>query len=104
MEAEAAVGLSRVACPSCGGAGGGPFGRAGSAWDDEEYVCPRCEGAGVIALHDIMTSANENDGDPDTQESGSASVRPGIVKVAPETAPPVVQSRPSQQKKRKASA
>jgi hypothetical protein len=37
-------------CPSCGGAGGGPTGRAGSAWDDEDYVCPRCEGAGTIPL------------------------------------------------------
>lgn len=37
-------------CPACGGAGGGPFGRAGSAWDDEAYVCPRCEGEGRIAL------------------------------------------------------
>ncbi len=100
MEAEAAVRLSRMACPSCGGAGGGPFGRAGSAWDDEDYVCVRCEGAGVIALDDIMTSANENDGNAlDAHEDGSASVRPGIVKVATETAAP-----PSQQKKRKASA
>ena len=39
-----------VSCPSCGGAGGGPFGRAGSAWDDEDYVCPRCEGRGLVRL------------------------------------------------------
>lgn len=44
----------RVTCPACGGAGGGPFGRAGSAWDDESYVCPRCKGAGVIPLDDVM--------------------------------------------------
>jgi hypothetical protein len=43
-----------VPCPACGGAGGGPFGPAGSAWDDEEYVCPRCKGAGLIALDDVM--------------------------------------------------
>lgn len=43
----------KVTCPSCGGAGGGPFGRAGSAWDDEDYVCPRCKGAGVIAWDDV---------------------------------------------------
>ena len=49
----------RVTCPACGGAGGGPFGRAGSAWDDEEYVCPRCKGEGVV------------------------SIRPGIVKAQP---------------------
>jgi hypothetical protein len=35
-------------CPACGGAGGGPFGRPGSAWDVEAYVCPRCEGLGAI--------------------------------------------------------
>ena len=55
----------RIPCPSCGGAGGGPFGPAGSAWDDEEYVCPRCEGLGVIVVG----------------ESGSG-VRPGLVKAA----------------------
>jgi hypothetical protein len=77
---EPAENLQRIACPSCGGAGGGPFGRAGSAWDDEDYVCPRCQGAGAIALDDVMVS------------------RPGIVKASPETA-----STPSE-KKRKASA
>lgn len=41
-----------VTCPACGGAGGGPFGRAGSAWDDDAYVCPRCKGAGVIGSCD----------------------------------------------------
>jgi hypothetical protein len=39
-----------VECPACGGAGGGPFGRAGSAWDVETYECPRCEGTGRVAL------------------------------------------------------
>lgn len=42
--------MERVTCPSCGGAGGGPVGRAGSAWDVEDYVCPRCEGEGVILM------------------------------------------------------
>jgi hypothetical protein len=41
--------LADDACPSCGGAGGGPFGRPGSAWDDERYVCARCRGAGALA-------------------------------------------------------
>jgi hypothetical protein len=50
-----------ISCPACGGAGGGPFGRAGSAWDDEDFVCPRCKGAGVIALDDVA-------------------IRPGLVK------------------------
>jgi hypothetical protein len=37
-----------MTCPSCGGSGGGPFGRPGSAWDVETYVCPRCRGAGSV--------------------------------------------------------
>lgn len=37
-------------CTSCGGSGGGPFGRAGSAWDDETYVCPRCDGTGEMPI------------------------------------------------------
>ena len=60
--------LERMTCPSCGGAGGGPFGRAGSAWDDEEYVCPRCEGVGAILLNDVMVQ------------------RPGIAKTTPDSA------------------
>lgn len=52
-------------CPACGGAGGGPFGRAGSAWDDEGYVCVRCEGVGKVLV-----------------ASDVASQRPGIVKAA----------------------
>lgn len=65
-------GLERVACPACGGAGGGPFGKAGSAWDDEEYICPKCAGEGVIPL-------------------------PGVVKATPPVANPAVE-----EKKRKA--
>ncbi|HEY5147894.1 MAG TPA: hypothetical protein VII82_14065 [Polyangiaceae bacterium] len=37
-----------TACPACGGSGGGPFGRLGSAWDVDGYECPRCRGAGVV--------------------------------------------------------
>lgn len=45
----------RETCPACGGAGGGPFGKAGSAWDDEEFVCQRCEGIGqVLVVSDPM--------------------------------------------------
>jgi DnaJ-class molecular chaperone len=58
---------SPVPCPACGGAGGGPVGRAGSAWDDEAYVCPRCKGTGVVALDDVMAQSQ----------------RPGIVKAVP---------------------
>ena len=85
MEAEHYVGgrISSTPCPACGGAGGGPFGRAGSAWDDEEFVCPRCEGAGTVALDDVMVQSQ----------------RPGIVKAVPDAAP----AKPNE-KKRKASA
>lgn len=47
-----AFGQTFQECPSCGGAGGGPFGPAGSAWDNEDFVCPRCEGAGVVLVAD----------------------------------------------------
>jgi hypothetical protein len=87
MEAEAQQ-LDRVECPSCGGAGGGPFGRAGSAWDDEDFVCPRCKGAGVIAFDDLLASP-----------SPSPSQRPGIVKAVPDVVTPS-----TEKKKRKASA
>lgn len=59
-----------VPCPACGGAGGGPLGRAGSAWDDEDYVCPRCKGVGVVPLDDVLVA------------------RPGLVKAAPAGPPP----------------
>jgi hypothetical protein len=62
--------MERQTCPSCGGAGGGPIGRAGSAWDDEDYVCPRCEGEGVI-----LVVAND-----------VISQKPGLVKAANEAA------------------
>lgn len=76
--------LERVPCPACGGAGGGPFGPAGSAWDDEEWVCPRCKGVGMISLSD--------------EEAGAPSQRPGLVKAAPDAV-----ETPAE-KKRKASA
>jgi hypothetical protein len=46
-----------TACPSCGGSGGGPFGRVGSAWDDETYECPRCRGAGVVGVVSELATA-----------------------------------------------
>ena len=77
--------LEQLTCPACGGAGGGPFGRAGSAWDDDAYVCPRCKGAGAIAPGDVMVQSQ----------------RPGIVKaVPPHDAPAELPA----EKKRKASA
>ena len=41
--------LADATCPACGGSGGGPLGRAGGAWDDEDYVCPRCDGEGYVS-------------------------------------------------------
>ena len=58
----------RSPCPACGGAGGGPIGRAGSAWDSEDYVCTRCEGEGMVRAGDVLSQ------------------RPGIVKAAAEAA------------------
>jgi hypothetical protein len=60
-------------CPACGGAGGGPFGRAGSGWDVESYECPRCEGWGYIR-------ANAANDEPVSVP------RPGIAKTAPRPA------------------
>ncbi len=63
----------RTPCPACGGAGGGPFGRAGGAWDDEEFECARCEGVGQILKSDSEPS-----------DAG----RPGLAKTATPTAKP----------------
>lgn len=45
----------RTTCPACGGAGGGPFGPAGSAWDTEEYLCPRCQGEGMVLVGETIS-------------------------------------------------
>ena len=74
--------LDKVPCPACGGAGGGPFGRAGSAWDDEGYVCVRCEGVGLVSEIEAAPVA-----------------RPGIVKAST-----VAGAQAAPKKKRKASA
>lgn len=58
----------RIPCPACGGAGGGPFGPAGSAWDDDEYVCPRCAGEGIIALPGVVKAAPPLVARPETEE------------------------------------
>ena len=52
------------------GSGGGPFGRAGSAWDVETYECVRCGGRGYLV--------------PGAEaELAKSAPRPGIVKAAP---------------------
>jgi hypothetical protein len=58
-------------CPACGGAGGGPFGRAGSGWDIETYECPRCEGWGYLREARAI------------EEQPPVVARPGIVKATP---------------------
>ena len=79
MEAEA--NLERVDCPACGGAGGGPFGRAGSAWDTEDYECPRCRGTGVLGVPRLASVAIEEiDLAP---EEPSPVSRPGVAKTTP---------------------
>jgi hypothetical protein len=61
------------ACPACGGAGGGPFGRAHSGWDIETYECPVCEGWGYI--REVASAAGAE---------RAPLPRPGIVKTAPD--------------------
>ena len=64
-----------ITCPACGGAGGGPFGRAGTSWDIETYECFRCQGAGVVSV---------------AEEEARAIAKPGIAKtqsVRPDAAP-----------------
>ena len=83
--------LHSVPCPACGGAGGGPFGRAGSAWDDEDYECMRCDSVGVVVMDDLAAER----------------LRPGLAKATPDAAPAVptrAAEQPADLRKRKASA
>jgi hypothetical protein len=66
----------REPCPACGGAGGGPFGRANSAWDVESYECVRCGGWGYIREAEVPVDAEP-----------PAVARPGLAKTAPDRAP-----------------
>ncbi len=66
-------------CPACGGSGGGPFGRAGSAWDVETYVCPRCRGAGHVALSPTAVARPLAKGAPPPEPVE----RPGIADTRP---------------------
>jgi hypothetical protein len=56
-----------MACPACGGSGGGPFGRAGTGWDVETYECVRCAGAGVVSVRE-------------EERRAAAIVKPGVAK------------------------
>jgi hypothetical protein len=79
-----------VPCPACGGSGGGPFGRPGSAWDVETYVCPRCRGAGQIAIAPAVARPLAKGAAPEPV----AVERPGIAHTRP----------PARRKKRTSSA
>jgi hypothetical protein len=76
-------------CPACGGSGGGPFGRAGSAWDVETYECIRCGGRGYVKIGEVVAPS----------ERAVAVARPGIAKTSPERA-----AAPSEPAKRRAGA
>jgi hypothetical protein len=69
-----------VECPACGGAGGGPFGRPGSAWDVETYVCPRCQGLGLVresaAVGHSLAKAADQPIDGAVRGPGIADTRP----------------------------
>lgn len=51
------------------------MGRAGSAWDTDDYVCPRCKGKGMILVAELPAQ------------------RPGIVKTAAAAADEAAQKR-----------
>ncbi len=78
-------------CPACGGAGGGPFGRLGGAWDTEDYVCPRCEGSGVVAPPGLAAAPASYEEEPAQTAPRVAwgtppdprSARPSIAKTSP---------------------
>jgi hypothetical protein len=59
-------------CPACGGSGGGPFGRAGSAWDVETYECIRCGGWGYLRASAVV------------EDAPPVTAKPGIAKASPE--------------------
>jgi hypothetical protein len=78
-------------CPSCGGSGGGPFGRPGSAWDVEGYVCPRCRGIGIVSV----TEAGGHRLAKTAPLSQPAIARPSITGTRPEVASPRKRRSPS---------
>jgi hypothetical protein len=79
-------GDGHATCPSCGGAGGGPFGRPGSAWDTEAYVCPRCRGLGTLRAtapteHRLAKAPAERAATlVPAAKPGIAGTRPGVAK------------------------
>lgn len=75
------ISLDATPCPACGGSGGGPFGRPGSAWDVEDYVCPRCQGLGMLQLAGASTS------------EAARVAGPGIAKTSQPPAAPEEKSR-----------
>jgi hypothetical protein len=84
VPSSAVEGVTDPTCPSCGGSGGGPFGRAGSAWDTDDYECPRCRGTGVLGLP-VVAAIEDLDLAPD-EELGPVS-RPGRGPAVAKTVP-----------------
>ena len=70
--------IDKQTCPACGGAGGGPIGRAGAGWDIESYECLRCGGNGWVSARD----------EAEREAIAASSPRPGIVKAQPPRAEP----------------
>ncbi len=73
-------------CPSCGGSGGGPFGRPGSKWDREDYECPRCQGSGLVLYPRAGTGGARplakgpvHPGERPAAAPGPAKTRPAVV-------------------------
>ncbi len=72
---HAPVERERECCPACGGAGGGPFGRAHSGWDIETYECPRCFGTGFVLTGEETERARAM--------QAARDARPGVAKTQP---------------------
>ena len=74
--------IDKQTCPACGGAGGGPIGRAGSGWDIESYECLRCDGNGWVSARD------EEEREALAASAPRAGIAKGIVKTQTPRAEP----------------
>ena len=75
---------AKLTCPACGGAGGGPIGRAGAGWDIESYECVRCGGEGwVTAASEAEHAARIAAAAAAAAAAKSTTPKPGLVKAAP---------------------
>ena len=74
--------IERACCAACGGAGGGPFGRANSGWDIETYECPRCFGTGYALTADETERARAMQAAAQVAQVVTAA-KPGVAKTQP---------------------